>query len=180
MVALGIRKHSPPALVRARCLVRCYGSRCEDRVCRVPARYDHFSAIRSVSWRSFLSRERWLREFAGVSFDSDYSGEGDASFLLFFEVCWYFSARGHHLWSSRILLTNYFLLLAVCNARCRCRRVSRRSLRVPNYAQRPSLVGLHRPLARCLLFGNLRSMLPPQRGQRATRSFSNTLVRCMS
>jgi hypothetical protein len=25
-------------------------------------------------------------EFAGVSFDSDYSGEGDASFLLFFEV----------------------------------------------------------------------------------------------
>jgi hypothetical protein len=112
------KNYSPPALVRARCLVRCYGSRCEDRVCRVPARYDHFSAIRSVSWRSFLSRERWLREFAGVSFDSDYSGEGDASFLLFFEVCCCFSARGHHLWSSRILLTNYFLSLVLCKFRC--------------------------------------------------------------
>jgi hypothetical protein len=82
------------------------------------ARYDHFSAIRSVFRRSFLSRERWLREFAGVSFDSDYSGEGDASFLLFFEVCCCFSARGHHLWSSRILLTNYFLSLVLCKFRC--------------------------------------------------------------
>jgi hypothetical protein len=60
------------------------------------ARYDHFSAIRSV----FL----WLcsplcgGEFCwGVSFDSDYSGEGDASFLLFFEVrCCSFLLRGHH------------------------------------------------------------------------------------
>ena len=141
MVALGIRiKHSPPAL--SGCLVRCYGSRCEDRVCRIfPARYDHFSAIRSVfpGFALFLSRERWWREFCwGVSFDSDYSGEGDASFLLFFEVCWcYF-----------LLLefedtANEFTFFCLCYARCRCRYFPRRSLRALHYAQRrPLLVDL--------------------------------------
>jgi hypothetical protein len=77
------QKTQPASLASARESGRCYGSRCEDRVCRVRARYDHFSAIRSV----FL----WLYSplfaegsFAGgVSFDSDYSGGGDASFLLF-------------------------------------------------------------------------------------------------
>ena len=43
----------------------------------------HFSAIRSVFWLLLLCL-LWVGEgFAGVSFDSDYSGEGDASFLLF-------------------------------------------------------------------------------------------------
>ena len=87
MVALGIRKLSPPAsLVSGWGVSGCgYGSRCEDRVClgRETLRYDHFSAIRSVFWLLLLCL-LWVREgFAGVSFDSDYSGEGDASFLFF-------------------------------------------------------------------------------------------------
>jgi hypothetical protein len=83
MVALGIRKLSPPVTRKSFLVVFGYGSRCEDRVCRVLARYDHFSAIRSVFWLLLLCL-LWVREgFAGVSFDSDYSGEGDASFLFF-------------------------------------------------------------------------------------------------
>ena len=50
MVALGIRKLSPPVTRKSFLVVFGYGSRCEDRVCRVLARYDHFSAIRSVFW----------------------------------------------------------------------------------------------------------------------------------
>ena len=92
MVALGIRKLSPPVTRKSFLVVFGYGSRCEDRVCRVLARYDHFSAIRSVFWLLLLCL-LWVREgFAGVSFDSDYSGEGDASSLLFRGMLLSFSA----------------------------------------------------------------------------------------
>ena len=60
MVALGIRKLSARQRSSG-CLVVCYGSRCEDRVCpAILLWYDHFSAIRSVfDAPPPLSRERW-------------------------------------------------------------------------------------------------------------------------
>ena len=81
MVALGIRKLSPPVTRKSFLVVFGYGSRCEDRVCRVLARYDHFSAIRSVFWLLLLCL-LWVRKgFAGVSFDSDYKINSPSQFF---------------------------------------------------------------------------------------------------
>jgi hypothetical protein len=87
------QKTQPASL--ARFLVVAMGAGAKI-VCAAFARYDHFSAIRSVFlWLCFpLFAEGGL--CWGVSFDSDYSGGSDASFLLIFEVCWRcFLLRGH-------------------------------------------------------------------------------------
>ena len=167
---LASEKHSPPALAHARCLVRCYGSRCEDRVCRASG------TITLVQYAAYfgasLCLARDTREFAGVSFDSDYSGEGDASFLLFFEVCWYFLAC---LRASQMEFedTANGLLSFACAMQ---NTGADTSLREPFECQpmysASQLPNLYCALACYPLFERLRSLISRQRGKESHTSLS--------